>query len=104
MKKVLSKGMHMCVYPEGTRNRTPEPLKSFHNGAFRLAIDTQHDIIPAIIFNTRKVLSPGKGFWFSPHRIEMHFLPAISSSNKSIESLKEEVFEIMKDHYLQKNN
>ena len=27
MKQVLLTGMHMCIYPEGTRNRTKEPLK-----------------------------------------------------------------------------
>ncbi|NDE78819.1 MAG: 1-acyl-sn-glycerol-3-phosphate acyltransferase, partial [Chitinophagaceae bacterium] len=25
MKEVLRKGIHMCIYPEGTRNRTNEP-------------------------------------------------------------------------------
>jgi 1-acyl-sn-glycerol-3-phosphate acyltransferase len=54
MKDVLEKGMHMSVYPEGTRNRTTEPLKKFHDGAFRLATETGHDIIPAIMFNTKK--------------------------------------------------
>jgi 1-acyl-sn-glycerol-3-phosphate acyltransferase len=37
MKKVLDMGMHMSIYPEGTRNRTGQPLKSFQDGAFRLA-------------------------------------------------------------------
>jgi len=103
MKAVLNKQMHMCVYPEGTRNRTSEPLKSFHNGAFRLAVETQKEIIPAVIFNTKKVLPPEKGFWFWPSKIEMHFLPAISSTNKSIETLKQEVFDTMKDYYLTGN-
>lgn len=40
MKDVLEKGMHMCIYPEGTRNKTENPLKSFHDGAFRLSFDT----------------------------------------------------------------
>jgi len=35
MKEVLEWGMHMCIYPEGTRNKTNDPLKSFHDGAFR---------------------------------------------------------------------
>jgi 1-acyl-sn-glycerol-3-phosphate acyltransferase len=38
MKAVLEKGMHMSIYPEGTRNRTAEPLKKFHDGAFKLAV------------------------------------------------------------------
>ncbi len=49
MKKVLEKGMHMCIYPEGTRNRTGEPLKKFHDGAFRLSRETNTAIIPAVI-------------------------------------------------------
>ena len=27
MKEVLNMGMHMCIYPEGTRNKTSMPLK-----------------------------------------------------------------------------
>lgn len=99
MKAVLKKGMHMSVYPEGTRNRTNEPLKKFHDGAFRLATETGTSIIPAVIFNTRKVLPAGKGLWFSPHRLEMHFLPPVETSNKTTEQLKTEVFRIMYDYY-----
>jgi 1-acyl-sn-glycerol-3-phosphate acyltransferase len=40
MQQVLKKGIHMCIYPEGTRNRTDEPLKKFHDGAFKLAVIT----------------------------------------------------------------
>lgn len=56
MKQVLDMGMHMCIYPEGTRNKTSEPLKEFHDGAFKLALATGIPFIPAIIFNTKKVL------------------------------------------------
>jgi 1-acyl-sn-glycerol-3-phosphate acyltransferase len=100
MKAVLEKGMHMSVYPEGTRNRTTEPLKKFHDGAFRLATETGHDIIPAVMFNTKKVLPVGKPFYFWPQKLEMHFLPAIPvSKNDDYSMLKEKVFETMKDHY-----
>src|ERR1043166_8661065 len=34
MKEVLSIGLHMCIYPEGTRNTTGQPLQRFHGGAF----------------------------------------------------------------------
>ena len=30
MKKVLAEGMHMCIYPEGTRNRSAKPLKDLN--------------------------------------------------------------------------
>jgi 1-acyl-sn-glycerol-3-phosphate acyltransferase len=100
MKSVLNKGIHMCIYPEGTRNRTEEPLKKFHDGAFRLAIETKHDIIPAIILNTKQVLPANKTMFFWPGKIQIHFLPAVSSSNKTIEELREEIFAITKEYYL----
>ena len=91
----------MCIYPEGTRNRTNEPLKKFYDGAFKLATDTGTDIIPAIILNTRKAVPVHKSFYFLPHKLEMHFLPPVSVENKETEELREEVFVIMKKYYLE---
>jgi 1-acyl-sn-glycerol-3-phosphate acyltransferase len=99
MKETLTEGMHMSIYPEGTRNRTNDPLKSFHDGAFRLAIETGRSIIPAVIFNTKKVLPVHKFFYFMPHRLEMHFLSPVSPANKTAKELKQEVFELMWNHY-----
>ena len=101
MKKVLSTGMHMCIYPEGTRNRTKEPLKQFYDGAFKLAVATQKAIIPAVIFNTRKALPTNKSFYFIPHRLQMHFLAPVPVDRQTVEQLKEKVFAIMKAWYLE---
>ena len=99
MKEVLEMGLHMCIYPEGTRNQSGAPLQRFHEGAFKLAADTRKPIIPAIIFNTAKVL-PRKGFFFWPHKVEMHFLPPVSAENKNSKELKEQVYAIMEDYIL----
>jgi 1-acyl-sn-glycerol-3-phosphate acyltransferase len=104
MKQVLAMGLHMCIYPEGTRNKTSQPLSRFQDGAFRLAVDTNKSIIPAVIFNTTKVLPPNKKLFFWPQPVEMHFLPPISPENKTAEQLKQEAFEIMKDYYVRNNN
>jgi 1-acyl-sn-glycerol-3-phosphate acyltransferase len=102
MKKVLELGMHMCIYPEGTRNKTDLPLKEFHDGAFKLAIETSTSIIPALIFNTKKVLPPGNFFYFHPAKMEMHFLtPVKIEEGDNSELLKEKVHRIMSDYYLQ---
>lgn len=101
MKKVLSMGMHMSIYPEGTRNRTKEPLKPFYDGAFKLAISSGNAIIPAIILNTRKALPVHRSFFFLPHRLEMHFLEAIPVNGQTAEELRDKVFAIMKDYYVQ---
>ena len=100
MKQVLAEGMHMCIYPEGTRNRTHEPMKKFHDGAFRLAQATGHSIIPAVIFNTKKALPVNKSFFFRPSKLRLHFLEEIKVQNKTAQELKEEVFRIMNDYYV----
>jgi 1-acyl-sn-glycerol-3-phosphate acyltransferase len=104
MKAVLKKGMHMCIYPEGTRNRTSEPLKKFYEGAFKLAESTGCSIIPAVILHTKKALPANKSFYFLPHPVEIHFLPAVEAGNLSAEQIKEIVFNKMKDFYVSHKN
>jgi 1-acyl-sn-glycerol-3-phosphate acyltransferase len=104
MKEVLKKGIHMCIYPEGTRNRTAEPLKKFHDGAFRLAVSCGNAIIPAVIFNTKKAMPMNKTFFLWPHRLQMHFLEAIPSDGLTAEQLKEKVFGVMKDYFTKNSN
>lgn len=100
MKEVLNLGMHMCIYPEGTRNKSNEPLQYFHNGAFKLSQDSGKPVMPAVIFNTAKVLPVGKAFFFWPVRIHMHFLEPVPPEFYSLEELKDEVFMEMKEHYV----
>jgi 1-acyl-sn-glycerol-3-phosphate acyltransferase len=98
MKSVLEMGLHMCIYPEGTRNKTNQPLKEFKDGAFRLAIETQKPIIPAVLFNTKSVLPSNKAVYFWPSKIEMHFLPAVNVSGLEMndaKALKDKVFDMM---------
>jgi 1-acyl-sn-glycerol-3-phosphate acyltransferase len=101
MKEVLNMGIHMCIYPEGTRNKTKEPLRTFHDGAFRLAVDAKKRIMPTVIFNTEKVMPNNKTFYYWPSKVEMHFLPPISTENKTSQQVREEVFEVMKNYYVQ---
>ncbi len=100
MKNVLAMGMHMCIYPEGTRNKTDQPLKEFHNGAFRLAVETGKSLLPAVIFSTKKVLPPGKAFFFWPAKVEMHFLPPVGvSSTDNYEDVKQKMYELISSYY-----
>lgn len=100
MKDVLAMGMHMCIYPEGTRNKTDQPLKEFHNGAFKLAVETGKPLLPAIMFNTKKALPTDKVFFFWPVKMEMHFLPAVPvSATDNYEEIKQNLFELMGSYY-----
>ncbi|HET9056896.1 MAG TPA: 1-acyl-sn-glycerol-3-phosphate acyltransferase [Chitinophagaceae bacterium] len=101
MKAALSKGFNMCIYPEGSRNRTNNPLNNFHDGAFRLAVDTRKPIIPTLIFGTKKTMPVNKVFYLWPQTLEIHFLKPVEPENLSITELKEKVFIIMWNYYQQ---
>ena len=101
MRAVLVMGMHMCIYPEGTRNKSGQPLQPFHGGAFRLAEKSNHPIMPAVIFNTKKSLPVNKTFYYWPVKVEIHFLDPIESDLQTAAELKEKVFTIMKNYYLE---
>jgi 1-acyl-sn-glycerol-3-phosphate acyltransferase len=99
MKEVLGMGLHMCIYPEGTRNKTSQPLQRFHGGAFRLSFDSGKPILPALIFNSKKVL-PQQFFFFWPAKIELHYLKPVSQKDfSSVEELKENVYNLMGEYY-----
>jgi 1-acyl-sn-glycerol-3-phosphate acyltransferase len=102
MKKVLAMGMHMCIYPEGTRNRSAEPIKQFYDGAFRLAVATKKDIIPCVITGTKKAMPINKKFFLLPVRLKMYFLPAVTSGDKNVADLKDQVFNAMLKKYVEK--
>jgi len=100
MKKVLKEGMHICLYPEGTRNRTNEPLKPFYDGAFKLAVESKKEIIPCIIYGTKRAMPVDKTFYLLPTRLTMKFLPPVSAVGEDPKALKEKVFSIMYDEYV----
>ncbi|NDC77259.1 MAG: 1-acyl-sn-glycerol-3-phosphate acyltransferase [Chitinophagia bacterium] len=100
MRRVLEEGMHMCIYPEGTRNLTGKPLKSFHDGAFRLACETGKSIIPALIFGTSRMLPSQPPMGFHPGQLELHFLaPVDVRPGEDPVALKETVFQTMWAYY-----
>jgi 1-acyl-sn-glycerol-3-phosphate acyltransferase len=101
MKEVLTRGLHMCIYPEGTRNKSIEPLQPFKIGAFRLAVESGKEIIPCLIFNTKKALPVKPSFCLIPAILKMHFLEPLSPVGETAESLSEKVFKRMQTYYLQ---
>lgn len=104
MKVVLNNGLDMLIYPEGTRNRTAAPLKSFYDGAFKLAIDTNKPIVPVVLLNTKKVLPTKPIMYFTPGKMYMHILPALYPQGHSKDSLKQLVYDKMANYYLANNH
>lgn len=103
MQEMLDMGLHLCLYPEGTRNKTNMPLQQFFDGAFVTAIKSQRPIIPGLIFNTGKILPHNKKLWARPMPIYFHFLEPIPTKGMSINdvgTLKQQVHKIMEDYYV----
>ena len=101
MKYVLNHGLDMLIYPEGTRNKTSAPLKSFYDGAFKLSIETQKPIVPVVLLNSKKMLPAKPIMYFKPGKIIMNILPAVNPQGHSIDSLKKTVYDIMANYYLE---
>ncbi len=103
MQETLNLGINLCLYPEGTRNKTDNPIQSFYDGAFITAIKAQKPIIPGLIFNTRKILPPdGKQLPF-PNLIRIHFLEPIATAGLTVSDvtmLKEKVHRVMETYYI----
>lgn len=104
LRVVLEKGISVCIYPEGTRNRGKHILYPFQTGAFRLSYETKTPILPVIIENSDKIM-PVKGLFFRPYTIHIHILPPISvESESSPEMLKKRTFEVMHDFLIKRNS
>jgi 1-acyl-sn-glycerol-3-phosphate acyltransferase len=51
LKALLRKKISVFVFPEGTFNMSDQPLKSFYDGAFRVALETRTPIKPILFLN-----------------------------------------------------
>lgn len=97
MKPILHQGMSLCIFPEGTRNRTSEPLSGFHDGAFRLAIATDVPIVPLVLLGARDLL-PMDSWLMRPGKMRAVYLAPVSSSGMTEEdlpALRDKVFRLM---------
>ncbi len=107
MKETLDTGIHLCLYPEGTRNKTTEPLQAFFDGAFITAIKAQKPIMPGVIFNTGKILPHDKKFWARPMPVRIDFLEPIPTEGLTLSdaaALKDRVHKIMSTYYVANQN
>ena len=99
MAEWLQSGLGLLIFPEGTRNRTPQPVKEMYDGAFRVAIQAQVNVAPIALINLRG-LQPVDSPWFYPGKITMRFLDPISTKGMTeadVESLKNRVSKMIGD-------
>jgi 1-acyl-sn-glycerol-3-phosphate acyltransferase len=99
LKMALEKHISIFIFPEGTFSMTDEyPLKSFFNGAFKLAIEMNIPIQPVLLvdsvdrmhFSSALTLTPGK------HRVVyMETVEVSGYTLDQMDDLKDLVFKKM---------
>jgi 1-acyl-sn-glycerol-3-phosphate acyltransferase len=95
MIKELEQNISLIIFPEGTRNRTPQPLKEFHNGAFIISMKSGKPILP-VVFTNMKNLSPAESLLIRPWRIEAnHLAPIFPDAFQDVQEFKDHVYRIM---------
>lgn len=98
LKAAIKNGISIFIFPEGTFNETPNPLKSFYDGAFRIAIETQTPIKPILLIDTLDRLHYRSIFSLTPGKNRVVFLEEVAVTGLSfsdIPSLKEQVYQQM---------
>lgn len=98
MKKTLEKGFSILLYPEGTRNRTGQPLKDFYDGAFRLATETGYPLAIITLNDSGKLNDPVRELDLSPGRVRVSWDLIEETGSKSAEELREMTKTAMLSH------
>lgn len=52
---LVKSGTSICIFPEGTRNHTPDELMEFHEGSFKIAQKSGCAIVPVCLNNTAEI-------------------------------------------------
>ncbi len=100
----VQKKISVFICPEGTFNTTHRPLKSFYDGAFRIAIETQKPILPILFLDTYDRLNYKSIFSLNPGKCRSVYLSATNTNGLTLEELpflKEKVFKQMEEALLQ---
>jgi 1-acyl-sn-glycerol-3-phosphate acyltransferase len=98
LKKMLAKNVSIFIFPEGTFNETGFPLKSFYDGAFRVAIETQTAIKPIVFLDANHLMHYSSVWKFRPGLSRAVILPAVPVNGftlADVDILKKQVYELM---------
>lgn len=101
--ETLQKKISILICPEGTFNMSGKPLKSFFDGAFRIADELQIPILPVIFPDTYDRLNYRSVFSLTPGRCRAVFLAPVEvggTGARTMQQLKETVYLTMEEEIL----
>ncbi len=92
MYRQLKSECHIAIFPEGSFNETGETLKTFYDGAFRLAVATGTPVLPLVFPDTAHRWHYSAWWKLAPGRNRAIFLDPIAIAEKDIGTVKQEAF------------
>jgi len=98
IRRTLSEGNSILMFPEGTRNPNSGSLGPFRDGAFRMALENKVGIIPVVLDGTAHTIPKGKIILTGKQRLRVKVMPEIpfeSFKDKTPGQLMNEVRELM---------
>ena len=99
----LKAGYSIVIFPEGTIGKFAPKLKTFKNGAFKLAIENQVPVIPVTFYDNYYIMQDEKFEFYrrtlkyKVHRAE----PTNSLKPEDSNKLKEKIFAIIEKDLIQ---
>lgn len=84
----IKKGISIAIFPEGTRNKSDEPLLEFHKGSFKIAEKTGCKIVPVVLNNTSAVFEDQFPRLKKQH-VVLEYLPAVDVAAMDREEKKQ---------------
>lgn len=103
LKGDLAKGESILIFPEGTMNKTGQPLSEFYDGAFRIAIETQTTLMPFVMINNRELLPRISPLKAHPGLIKTIFITPVNVKGLTLDDLpvlKQKVYDLMEETIL----
>lgn len=98
MKRALKEGKSIFLYPEGTRNTGNEPLATFYDGAFRIALENECPVVVHTLVGTKRLNRPDKAIYALPGKVSCFVEAPIDVTPylpDDVDGLREKVREVM---------
>ncbi|MDQ7949162.1 MAG: lysophospholipid acyltransferase family protein [Pedobacter sp.] len=98
LKKDISEGASILIFPEGTMNKGTMALSEFYDGAFRIAIETQTPLMPFVMINNRSLLPRIDPLKAHPGLLTILFITPVAVKGMQLADLpmlKQKVFDLM---------
>ena len=99
----IKNGYSMAIFPEGTRNKSEEPMLPFHAGSFKIAEKSDCKIVPVVLYNTAAIFEDHLPF-IKKAQIKVEYLPPVDVAPLSRDERKElpdKIRDMMLTTYLQ---